>query len=154
MAKHVRIIFLLALGGLLSSCDKGIINEKFAETGSPWDAKKPVKLNLAAPSEAVEVDLVLKHSTSYPYANIRYFVNLKVDGKLLRRDTLNYILAESSGIWLGEGSSSSRTIYLNYLPTLSPVKGKNIELDIYHAMRTPALPGTEKLGVIFARKQK
>ena len=47
--------------------------------------------------------IALRHNNNYRYSNIFFFVDSKTPDGNSHRDTLQYLLAEPSGKWLGSG---------------------------------------------------
>ena len=62
-------------------------------------------------------------------------------------DTLNYILAEPNGAWLGKGFGETKEILFQYkLNYKFPANG-DYSINVIQAMRNDNLPGIEDLGV-------
>lgn len=95
--------------------------------------------------------LMVHHSDSYPYRNLYLEVSaqqLTPDSNITyRTDTINVVLADVYGNWLGSGVGTSfrlsQPINSNYrLLSKAPVR-------VRHIMRAETVPGLEQIGIIF-----
>ncbi len=71
-----------------------------------WNYIQPVKLNTRITDNSVPVNFYInvRQTANYPYSNLYLLVSTKFpDGKLIK-DTLECILADESGKWLGKGA--------------------------------------------------
>lgn len=98
---------LVAFAGLIfSSCNKNVVfseYKSFQETG--WAAKDKAVFDLEINDTQTlnNIYLMVRHAESYPYSNLIVFVTTKYpDGKALT-DTMNIILANDKGEWMGSG---------------------------------------------------
>ncbi len=141
--KSISYIIGLFLSVLFFSCDTNRVfeqNESISAEG--WDVKNKIKL------EAEIVDTI--HSTNfyvnvrqadgYPYSNLFLFIKTIFPTGEQSNDTLECILADEKGKWLGSGIGD---LYDNQIPfkrnVLFPKTGKYI-FEIEQGMRTDVLP--------------
>jgi gliding motility-associated lipoprotein GldH len=96
--------------------------------------------------------LNLRHSTGYRYANIFLFINTAYPDGTDARDTVECILAEPSGKWLGKGISNLRDNQVLLRRGLKfPQKGTYI-FEIEQGMREPELEGITDVGLRIVRE--
>jgi gliding motility-associated lipoprotein GldH len=94
----------------------------------------------------------LRHTTSYRYANIFLFINTTFPDGTSARDTVECILADPSGKWVGKGISNIRDNQVLLRRGLRfPQKGKYI-FEFEQAMREPELEGVINIGLRIVRE--
>ncbi len=135
-------LFFLSLL-LFSACDRGRIfeqNVEIPETG--WGSKNVIKLNVDIADKDVPADFYInvRNADGFPYSNLFLFVKTTFpDGKMLQ-DTLECVLADAKGKWIGSGAGD---IYDNQIPfkrnVRFPFTGK-YTFEIQHGMRLDTIP--------------
>lgn len=96
--------------------------------------------------------LNLRHTTSYRYANIYLFINTTFPDGAEARDTVECILADPSGKWVGKGISNILDNQVLLRRGLRfPQKGKYI-FEFEQAMREPELEGVMDIGLRIVRE--
>jgi gliding motility-associated lipoprotein GldH len=96
--------------------------------------------------------LNLRHTTSYRYANIYLFINTTFPDGTAARDTVECILADPSGKWVGKGISNILDNQVLLRRGLRfPQKGKYI-FEFEQAMREPELEGVMDIGLRITRE--
>ncbi len=89
--------------------------------------------------------VALRHSNDYPYSNIWLEVTYRGDG-FLTRDTLNVVLADIYGRWLGSGFGASyqKEMLLNPAAVIDITR----PVEVCHIMRLDTLHGVDQIGVL------
>ncbi|MCU0369825.1 MAG: gliding motility lipoprotein GldH [Bacteroidales bacterium] len=96
--------------------------------------------------------LNLRHTTSYRYANIFLFINTTFPDGTEARDTVECILADPSGKWMGKGISNIRDNQVLLRRGLRfPQKGTYI-FEFEQAMREPELKEVMDIGLRIVRE--
>ena len=118
------------------SCSKEAINYHDFKQNT-WKSKERVsfEFNFEDNAESYNLELAIRHKTSYPYQNLILFDHHYFENKKLSTDTLNIELASNSGKWYGKGKSDIREFVAeNYDTPKTYSKGiHNVELEL--AMR-------------------
>lgn len=101
---------------LLSACDSGRIfeqNTTIPESG--WDSSNVVKFNvdIKDPAAATNFYVNVRNADGYPYSNLFLFIKTKFPNGKQATDTLECILADEKGKWIGKGLGD---IYDNQIP--------------------------------------
>jgi gliding motility-associated lipoprotein GldH len=96
--------------------------------------------------------LNLRHKTSYRYANIFLFINTTFPDGRQARDTVECILADPSGKWVGKGISNIRDNQVLLRRGLRFPKKGNYIFEFEQAMREPALEGVMDIGLRITRE--
>ena len=94
-----------------------------------------------------QLKIGLRHTTDYMYANLRCFLSINRNNQFIKIDTINLILADENGDWLGDGMKGLKTI-------IQPV-GKIIPSDscssytfyLWHTTQNKELKGIKNIGV-------
>ena len=139
----------------LSACESGIIfdNNKSLD-GDVWKSDQIIRFDVPL-EDTVNIYkfyLNLRHTTSYRYANIFLFIDSTFPDGTQARDTVECILADPSGKWMGKGISNIRDNQVLLRRGLRfPKKGKYI-FEFEQAMREPELEGVIDIGLRIVRE--
>ncbi len=142
------IVFLSAL--LFSSCDsKRVYEENTAIPDNVWESSNiqkyvvDVKDTISSNNFYVNV----RNADGYPYNNLFLFIVTTFPNGLISSDTLECILADEKGKWLGSGMGD---IYDNQIPFKKnvrfPISGK-YTFEIQHGMRVDKIPLIMDIGL-------
>ncbi|RLD40915.1 MAG: gliding motility lipoprotein GldH, partial [Bacteroidetes bacterium] len=95
----------------------------------------------------------IRNSTDYRYSNLYVFLITKFPNNNLTKDTIECILADREGRWLGKGwgAVKENTILLSERMRF-PLKGK-YEFMIQHAMRVDTLKGIRDVGIRIVKSE-
>lgn len=146
MHKVLGLLMVLFLVGCNASGEDVIMNS----VDNKWNKKSVQKFNLEIkdPQNPKNIIFVVRNNNDYPYSNIRFIVNLKnIKEKTSQIDTLNYILANPNGEWLGTGFGETKETLFQYKLNYKFPKEGAYEVDVQHAMRNDILPGIEDIGI-------
>ena len=158
-----RYIFLAVLGAVLVSCQKQLVYSEFqaTENGS-WERDEVMEFEVQAPdtTEAHTIYFLLRNDERYPYSNLFVIAEMTGPEGNTRKDTLEYIMADASGRWLGSGMGSVYENKLGYRrDVVFPTKGV-YTVHLSHAMRkngsvqgVESLPGVLDVGLQVEKKQ-
>ena len=96
-------------------------------------------------SVAYDLELEVRNNNLYPYQNLWLFCSKELPIGPLQKDTVEFMLADDYGKWLGRGISLFQTcipIHKNYT---FPSKGQ-YTFSFRQGMRNDALPGIQEIG--------
>lgn len=134
---------LVVLVLFLASCNKNVVFTKYQTfKDNQWFAKDKAVFDLEITDTQTlnNISLMIRHAESYPYNNLFLFVTTKYpDGKVLT-DTMEVILSNSKGEWLGSGVGD---IYDFKVPIKKNVRfplGGKYQFTFEQAMRVDPLP--------------
>jgi gliding motility-associated lipoprotein GldH len=102
-----------------------------------------------------DVYIDVRHTGDYPFSNLFLFVDLSGPGGRTARDTVECLLAEPSGKWLGKGTGFifSDRVHAKVLYKLHnrfPASGR-YTMKLEQAMRMEPLPAVIDVGVSIER---
>jgi len=143
-------LFFLGFILIICSCDsKRVFEENKAIPNSKWNRNNIITFNVNVTDVNLRnnVYLNIRHNGLYSNRNIYLFIDIvSPNGKQIR-DTVNCILADEKGKWLGSGLGDIYNNQLLYKSNVSfPNKG-NYKFKIEQAMRTETLENIEDIGV-------
>lgn len=132
-------VLLLILGG----CKNDTVFSKyetFAE--NEWGAKNKItfKVNVTDSVNLHDIYLMVRHAESYPYSNLFLFVSTRYpDGKELK-DTMELILANQKGEWLGDGAGEIYDYRVPVKKNIRFARGGEYQFSFEQGMRVDPLP--------------
>lgn len=152
----MKKILLAIISVLLLSCQRDLVFTQFSTLPSTgWEADSvltfsPIKVDSLS---AYDLHVVLRHTDRYAYQNLWLFVEIRQDTTLLRRDTINGMLADNEGMWYGGGIYVLELplLYLEALPLEADAEYKVL---IQQAMRESNLQGILDVGLKVTRHGK
>lgn len=115
-----------------------------------WSKKAEQKFNftISDAQNAKNIIFVVRNNNDYPYSNIRFIVNFTDDKtKNKKVDTLNYILAQPDGAWVGKGFGDTKETLFQYKVNHKFPQNGTYSIGIIQAMRTDTLKGIEDVGL-------
>lgn len=93
-----------------------------------------------------DIALSLRHTSAYPYSNVWLEISY-LDGDSITADTINVVLADDFGNWLGKG------LGLSFQRVDTVLKGLSIAtpatFSVRHIMRNDRLTDIEQIGLIY-----
>lgn len=128
------------------SCDRALVYDEFVRIDDHswhWDEPAAFTFEIDDTVGFHDILIQLRHSTDYPLSNLYMFVHVQGPSGQEMTDTINFILAENSGKWIGNGIGNMRAIgYLYRKNTVFPQPGEYL-VTIEQAMRLPEIPVSE-----------
>ena len=148
------LVLLLVL--FLSSCDNSRIFEQNREIpATGWAVKNVVKFDVDINNIKTPTNFYInvRNADGFPYSNLFLYIKTKFPNGKMLNDTLNCLLADENGKWLGHGLGD---IYDNQIPfkrnVLFPQTGK-YSFEIQHGMRLDSLPLIMDVGLRIEKVQ-
>jgi gliding motility-associated lipoprotein GldH len=151
MNKLKSIILLTALLMLiLVGCDPGrIYDQSYAVQGKSWDRDSTFHYTVSIDDSIQLHDfyISIRNNTDYPYSNIYFFFTTEFPNGHITTDTIECILADKDGRWLGNGSGAIKdNLILLQRGLRFPITG-DYHFFIEQAMRDKKLSGIEDVGL-------
>ena len=148
MERYVRHIILTGLCFICYSCTSSVYYEQYQTVDNPWDKDKEYFFTCEIENYAVSYDLSLlvRNNNLYPYRNLWLFLAEEQPGGRILRDTIECILADDFGKWVGSGISIYHMRIPIYTGYAFPQKGQ-YTIAIRQGMRDEQLKGIEQIGV-------
>jgi len=151
MRKQWAIWFpILILIITLASCDPGrLYDHAYAVEDAEWHRDSVFHFAVAVEDSLVASDfyISLRNNTDYPYRNIYLFVTTVFPNGHSTKDTIECILADRKGKWIGTGSGKIKDNLIMLQQSLRfPLCGE-YHFYLEQAMRNEKLPGIEDIGI-------
>lgn len=146
----VRYFFFLVSATLLFSCDNKRIYEENKEISDMvWNADEKISFEVDVTDTIYGNNFYvnIRNADNYGYSNIYLFVNTTFPDGKIAKDTLECILADENGKWLGNGAGDiwdNRILFKTNVRF--PMKGKYI-FTYEQAMRVLDLPMIMDVGL-------
>lgn len=138
----------------LASCDSTVVfEENQAIENASWKASAPVlfEFEMKDTTTLHNFYINLRNGENYAYSNIYVFVELEFPNGKKSIDTVECILADPTGKWIGSGSGSiydNRFLYQH--GKQFPLSGR-YKVNIQQGMRTDELNGINDVGFRISR---
>lgn len=147
------VVVLLLLLSVASCASRVVYDDVVAVDGETWDINNKVRLEFNV-DDTTNTNLFFVHvrnKTTYRYSNLYLFMQTRFPNGNITKDTIECILADPSGKWLGKGSGPYRENMILLNASLKfPLKGKYV-MDIEQAMRDEKLSGITDVGIRIER---
>lgn len=143
-----KIWWLFPLWILAISCSQS--GESYmASVDNRWrkDEVKTLEFEINDAQNPKNLIFVIRNNNEYPYSNLFLISTLKVENKVLKTDTLQYILAKPNGEWLGTGMGNVKEIWVQYKERFKFPNNGKYQVEIKQGMRKDTLKGIEDIGL-------
>lgn len=139
---------------ILCACDPNRVFDRNAAVDPngwiPRDGKE-FRVEITDTISIYNLYISLRHTNDYPFSNIYFFVLSRFPDGQLYRDTVEYVLADPSGRWLGKGLGKIKDNRYPFRKGIHlPEKGTYV-FRIEQAMRENYLKGVHDVGLRIER---
>lgn len=142
--------FLLMIALFFSSCDTSrIYEENQTIPDNVWASDNVLKFTVDIVDTIAPTNFYVnvRNADGYPYSNLFVFVKTIFPNNKISKDTLECVLADDKGQWLGSGMGD---IYDNQIPFKQhvrfPISG-TYTFEIQHGMRVDKIPLIMDMGL-------
>lgn len=154
--KKMFLLMAVALGMLVGCSEPGLVySNSISLDGEGWHKDTIAQFAIDVDDNVAKHDvwLMLRNSNEYAYRNLWLFVDIEQpDGKVIT-DTIECMLANNTGEWIGKGWGS---LYSSQFPLLREVQFKEkgtYTFSFKQAMRADDIDGMHSIGVKVIRKE-
>ncbi|NVO01955.1 MAG: gliding motility lipoprotein GldH [Bacteroidetes bacterium] len=143
-------LLLILISVFFMSCDNNRYYEKNKEISDGlWNNKEIIRFEvpLTDTTNLYNFIINIRTKTTYPYSNLFLFMNTVYPDRKASRDTMEILLANSKGKWLGEGSGE---IKLNRIMLKKRMRFPQTGLysfEFQQSMRVDVLDGIIDFGI-------
>ncbi|MCP4553172.1 MAG: gliding motility lipoprotein GldH [Bacteroidetes bacterium] len=147
--KHLTILLYLYIVVIVASCQSNLIFNEKKTISQPWDNSETVNFELEITDTLAyyKMNLILRNTTDYKYSNLFLFVNTRFPDGHKSRDTLEFVLADINGKWLGKGSGKIKDNNISVRQGLVFPRTGIYNFEFEQAMRTTSLYGIIDIGL-------
>ena len=139
---------------VLTSCGTNFVINESKSVANPWKNTQTLDFEFEIQDTLTPYSFFInvRNTINYDYSNIYFFINTTFPDGKISRDTVECILANVRGKWLGKGmgnlKESSHLIRKKlYFPSSGMYK-----MQIEHAMRNNSIDGIEDVGIKIIRE--
>ena len=120
MNKFQHYIWIQILFNFFSCTDQiGLRIDKEILNG--WDLEEPIKFEISDTIDSSSnIFFYIRNNNEYPFSNIFLIARIKSNQKIYETDTLEYMMANNMGEWLGKGFSGIKESKLSWKKTWKP----------------------------------
>lgn len=148
--KKMSAVFIFASLLLFAACDDTRVYEQNAEMPDhAWTVRNKLNFSFFIGDTLTPHNFYfnVRNADDYPYSNIFVFMNTIFPNGKLKRDTIEFVLADPAGRWLGKGQGDLLDNQLLFMSAKRfPLKGK-YTIEVEQAMRQQSLPGIYNAGI-------
>jgi gliding motility-associated lipoprotein GldH len=111
-----RTLLIFTFGVFLLSCNRNKVFEEFITLPESWNNSNVLhfNVNITDTTAAQNVLISLRYTGKYEFSNLYLFVTAQSPNGNTMRDTVEVVLADAHGKWLGKGAASIFTQYWPY----------------------------------------
>lgn len=145
-----KSLILLFAASLCMACDKQTVYHTFQSLPTEgWQQKDTLDFNVMVADSATlyNVSVEVRNRNNYPYQNLPLLIHYdSPEPQSTRRDTLELKLADSAGIWLGDGWGG---LFQSAFPAgqVRIEKAGEYHIKITHLLPDELLPGVNDIGI-------
>ncbi len=146
----IKYLILLFTTILASACTENVVLQTSKSMPNAiWQKDSVVNFNYEweDTTNTYNVVIDIRNQNNYPYQNFWLFANLYNPNGEVFRDTLECVLADNSGRWIGEGMGSVHHLPVSYLQDVKFPKSGKYRLELIQGMRTDSLQGISDIGI-------
>lgn len=117
---------------------------------SGWNKDSLLTFNFQVTDTVPKYDVFIqvRHYGNYPYQNLWLFLeNKNVRKNIIKKDTIEFFLADEFGKWLGNGSGAIKEMPVYYRQQIHFPDSGRYQILIGQGMRDSLLVGIEKVGI-------
>ena len=144
------MILGLSIFTIMGCTSPAIVEDYVAVDPDGWNRDEPavIRFDLSEQGVPVNMGIYVRNNAMYPFRNLYLFTELTAPNGKVARDTVNCILANSRGEWIGSGMGSLKTSLHKYQLRADLPENGEYELRIFQGMRVEELQGVEDVGLL------
>lgn len=148
--QRVTWLMFIFISMALAACDPGrIYDTSYPIDNAEWhrDSVLHYVVDINDSLAISDFYISIRNNTDYPYRNIYLFVTTVFPNGHSAKDTIECILADKNGKWIGSGSGKIRDNLIMLQSSLRfPLRG-TYQFYLEQAMRNKKLKGIEDVGI-------
>jgi|ERR1051326_5808570 gliding motility-associated lipoprotein GldH len=140
----------------ITGCDSSREYEENKEiAGGQWEVSNKPSFEFTIPdsSSVHNVFINIRNESQYAYSNLFLFITTTYPDGKTSKDTVNCLLQDPSGKWLGKGIGDLWDNRLLFKPSVRFPKTGKYKIEFEQAMRDNPLPGIRDVGIRVERVQ-
>lgn len=154
MTKFWGILIFASL--IFSACDPGLVFEENTPiSGRIWNSNEriPFEFEIQDTINSYNIYLNIRNAKTYEYANLYVFYHTYLPDGTYDMDTLQFILAEPSGKWIGNSSGDLITNQVLFRRKIQFPQAGKYRFEVEQGMRDIDLEGISDIGLRIAKSE-
>ncbi len=157
MTKFSQWLVIFFFCGVCYSCSTNVVySETVAFNDEQWDVIESASFEFPVTDtiERHKLNFLLRHTSAYPYSNLFLLIQTTMPDGLNIVDTVEYLLANAYGEWIGNKGSNLWSCDLQYRKEIIfPVSG-TYQISVTHGMRTNKLQGIRDISLVLYKEEE
>lgn len=150
MRKLIVLLMTVAVLTGLSSCDGRKVYEEYVKVDDyTWNSSSPLRYEFEITDTTAlhDVYINVRHANQYPYSNLWLFVDSWAPSGQKAVDTVECVLADEHGKWLGGGLGDIWDTQILWKKNVRFVAPGKYHVEYNQAMRVENLVGIMDMGL-------
>lgn len=142
--------YILFLSVFLASCNSSVVFEENVKiTDYSWDMSNVITLEAEVTDTITPCNIYInvRNASGYQFSNLFLFLNTKTPAGQVARDTVELILADESGRWLGDGMGDIWDNRILFKQRFTFPRTGIYRFELQQAMRINPLPQIMDVGI-------
>jgi len=147
---YLAVVFCLIAMSMLSSCDsKRVYEENQVVPEQLWNSKNKMVFGVDVTDTLMPCNVYVnvRNASDYPFSNLYMFLETRYPNGTYSKDTLECILADETGKWLGSGSGDIWDNQILFKKNVKFKKAGKYFFSLEQAMRLQNLPQILDVGI-------
>jgi gliding motility-associated lipoprotein GldH len=149
-SKNKLLAAALLLAVTAVACNRSVrYSENYSLEDGKWSMYEPAKYSCAIDDtvKTYNIALSLRTSPEYPYRNIYLFILTTFPSGTVITDTLQAMVTDEKGEWLGRGAGEIRELSIPYKSNVYFPESGEYHFRVIHGMRDTILNGVYDMGM-------
>jgi len=155
MRKIINLIFIFLITAFFACKKHSEYANMVSFPNEQWETDNILQFNPIIQDTITQYSILIhiRNTNIYPYSNIYLFVDILQPDNTLLKDTVQGILADNKGNWLGKGKGRIKSNEFMYKYNIRfPQAGKYV-FAVQQAMRTESLEGIVSVGMEISKNK-
>lgn len=148
----------IMLAVITISCDRNtLFSDTFRIDDRQWSMYEPARFTCTLDDtvSTFNIDLSVRTSTDYPYRNMYLFIVTTFPSGTTVTDTLQAMITDERGMWLGKGAGDLRELTIPYKSNVFFPEEGEYHFSVIHGMRDTLLKGVYDMAMkIYLKEDK
>ncbi len=146
----------IMLAVITLSCDRNtLFSENYRIDDRQWSMYDPARYtcSIGDTASTYNIDLSVRTSTDYPYRNMYLFIVTTFPSGTTVTDTLQAMITDERGRWLGRGAGDLRELTIPYKTNVFFPEEGEYHFSVIHGMRDTLLKGVYDMAMTISLKE-
>lgn len=146
----------IMLAVITLSCDRNtLFSENYRIDDRQWSMYDPARYtcSIGDTVSTFNIDLSVRTSTDYPYRNMYLFIVTTFPSGTTVTDTLQAMITDERGRWLGKGAGDLRELTIPYKTNVFFPEEGEYHFSVIHGMRDTLLKGVYDMAMTISLKE-